>query len=161
MRDSKISYYNSWCINSLKTSDECSAKYQWELNLKKVFLFSARRRNVKSLPKPNVNRRLCSSADRVEVRLFVNSKRLKAKQNFIARIAVINPKETFVNVHFWDVSDTKATIKSSKPRKTRFEGRKTNYVKLGETKLGKCRNHTKNLKIETLNQFIHNSFING
>ncbi|XP_028401747.1 chordin-like protein 1 isoform X2 [Dendronephthya gigantea] len=98
---------------------------------------TTRRRNVKSLTKPNVNRRLCSSGERVEVRLFVNSKRLKAKQNFIARIAVINPKEAFVNVHFWDVSDTKATIKSSKPRKARFEGRKTNYAKLGETKLGR------------------------
>jgi hypothetical protein len=62
---------------------------------------------------------------------------MRAKQNYIARIAIISPKESFVKVHFWDVADNRATIKSSKPRKTRFERRKTNYVKIGETKIGK------------------------
>lgn len=94
-----------------------------------------------SLPRPNPDKRLCSSGDRVEIYLLVNekskpSKKLKTKQNYIARIALISPKESFVEVHFWDVADNKATLKSSKPRKSRFEKRKTNYMKLGETKIG-------------------------
>ena len=99
-------------------------------------------RGVSLPPKPNLDKRLCSSRDKVDVYLLVNekskpSKKLKTKQNYIARIAVINPKDSFVGVHFWDVADNKATLKLTQPRKSRFEKRKTNYVRLGETKIGK------------------------
>lgn len=115
-----------------------------------------------SLPlKPSPQKRLCNSGDRVEIYLLVNekskpSKRLKTKQNYIARIAVITPKKpsvispkkssviskkkSSVNIHVWDVADNKATLKSSWPNKHRFQKRKTNYVKLGETKIGKIGN---------------------
>ena len=107
-----------------------------------------------SLPlKPRPEKSLCNSGDRVEIYLLVNekskpSKRLKTKQNYVARIAVISPKKSSViskkkssvNVHVWDVADDKATLKSSWPSKSRFQKRKTNYVKLGETKIGKIGN---------------------
>ncbi len=92
----------------------------------------------------NSDKRLCSSRDIVEVYLLVNEnpKRMRAtKQNYIARIAVISQRGLFVkvNIHVWNVSDNKATIKPSKPRKSaKFEKRKTNYAKIGETKYGKC-----------------------
>lgn len=95
-------------------------------------------REIKSSLKVNSDKRICSSGDRIEVYLFVNdnSKR-KVKYNYIVRIAIINGKDSFVKVHFWDVTDNKATIKTSKPRKSRFRKRKANYMKVGETKMGK------------------------
>lgn len=102
-----------------------------------VHLFSAPVA-LKPTSKPVTNKRGCNHAQTVEVYLFVNEKRLKkANMNFIARIAIINKKESFVSVHFWDVTNSNVTVKLSKPKKVRFRSRKARYVKLGETRLGK------------------------